>query len=113
MRRYVKPLCWLIITSLILLLIRNYVHFDGVEVMYNVFAALLLFLFGTSMCEHQKTRGDTWLKKMIVMFLFVMTVLLHLHVINIPVVNSVLETIGVTTLVYRLLFIYFGYIFFL
>lgn len=113
MKRYLKPLGWLIVTSLVLLLIRNYVHFDGVNTFYNIVAALLLFVFGTSMCEYHKTRGDTWLKKMIIMFLFVVTILLHLQVINIPVVNSVLETIGVTSLVYRLLFIYFGYIFFL
>ena len=112
MRKNGVPLLFIVVGGFVLSMYRNYLFFPGKETVYAVLEAIFLFILGTQLNDHCKTRGDTWLKKMIIMFLFILFVLNYIRVINISSVNIVLDLIGINTLIYYCLFIYFGYIFF-
>ena len=106
------PFLFIVAGGFLLSLYRNYLFFPGKDVVYSVLVAIFLFILGALMNDHKRTRTDTWLKKMLIMFLFVVFVLNYIGVISISSVNIALDLIGVNTLIYYCLFLYFGYIFF-
>jgi hypothetical protein len=112
MKKYVYPLILLLASSVLLMLIRTYTSFEGKEALLNILTLLLLFSFGASLNDHHKTREDTWLKKMIIMVVFVLVALVYLNILNISFLNTAFSFLGFTSVIYHMLFIYFGYIFF-
>lgn len=112
MRKYGLPFLILIAGSFLLGLAREYIYFSFKEELLTVLTALLLFGFGAALNDHRKTRGDTWLKKMIIMFLFIVFLLIYMGVIRFNFITVALSTLGFTNVIWYMLFIYFGYIFF-
>lgn len=112
MKKYGLPFLILIGGSFLIQLVRNYIFVSFKSTLISILTAILLFGFGISLHERKRKSGDTWLKKMIIMFVYVVFLLIYLGTINIPVINSTLETIGFTSVVYYMLFIYLGFVFF-
>ncbi len=112
MRKYGLPFLILLLGSFGLQLVREYVYVSFKETLLAILTALLLFIFGASLNDHKKTRNDTWLKKMLIMFVYIAFILIYLNVIRIDAISVAMATIGFTNVIYYMLFIYFGYIFF-
>ena len=112
MKKYGLPFLILIVGSFLIQLVRNYIFVSFKAVLISVLTAILLFGFGISLHNHKRKKGDTWLKKMLIMFVYVVFVLMYLGTISIPVIDSALETIGFTNVAYYMLFIYLGFVFF-
>ena len=112
MKKYGLPFLIIIISAFISEMIRQYVYFSFKAGFLAVVLAILLFAFGASLNDHRKTRGDTWLKKMIIMFLFVVFVLLQLRVVHFDFIDIAFSTIGFTDMIYYMMYVYLGYVFF-
>ena len=112
MRKYGLPLLILFVSSFLLEIIRQYVYVSFKAGFLTVILAILLFAFGASLNDHRKTRGDTWLKKMIFMFIFVIFVLLQMRVVHFDFIDIAFSTIGFTDVIYQMMYIYLGYVFF-
>ncbi len=112
MKKYGLPFIILVVGSFLLHLIRENVSFTGKDTLLAVLMAVLAFMFGACLNSSHSSRGDTWVKKMIVMFLFIFMVLVYLNVIRIGVINQVLGFIGFTDKLYCLLFVWLGFLFF-
>ena len=111
-KKYLVPFLAIILSSLVLTLVRSFVFLENKDVLVTIVTAIVMFLYGTTLNDHVRSKNDTWLKKMIIMALFVVALLINAGVINIPTVNKVLQTAGVVTAVWYMLFIYLGYLFF-
>ncbi len=112
MKKYGVPFLILVIGSFLLHLIRANVSFSGKDTLLTVLLAVLAFVFGACLNGSKGSRGDTWVKKMIVMFIFIFMVLVYMGIVRIPVLNQALNFIGVTSSIYLLLFVWLGFLFF-
>lgn len=112
MKKYLFPFLIMIAGTVVISLIRRYFSFSGIGTLLTVLTIVLEFVFGASLNDHRTTKGDTWIKKMLVMMLAVAVVLYYMHVIRIPAVDHALGLIGFTDTAFCLLFIWLGYLFF-
>ena len=112
MKKYGIPFLIIIVASFLMSLIRKHLYVQGLETFLTVLTIVLAFVFGASLNDHRSTRGDTWLKKMIIMFLFVLVALIYFGVINVTFINHAFSFLGFTNIIYYFLFIWFGYLFF-
>ena len=89
-----------------------YLTFESKQLVGNILWTLLLFIFGATLNDHPKKGGDTWIRKFAVTIVYVLVLLQFLGIFKIAVINNALAAIGVNSIVYYMLFIYFGYLFF-
>lgn len=112
MKRYGVPLIVIVVGSLVLFAFRNYLSIPNMNTIYNVLIACLLFMYGVYLNGYKSKKGDTWIKKFIIMALFILLLLNQLGVLYVAMISKVLNMIGATSLIYYMLYIYLGYIFF-
>ena len=105
------PFLVLVAGSFMLHLIRTRVSFSGKETLLTVLTAVLAFVFGACM-NARSSKGDTWIRKMIVMFLFILMILIYLGIVRIDAVSLALNSVGFTDMMYCLLFVWLGFLFF-
>jgi len=111
MKRYGIPLLVIIIGCLMLFGIRNYIFFSFKDSALVILSALLLFVLGISMSNRSK-KSNGWLKKVVILTLMVLMVLIELGVLRISFLSMIFSKIGSVTLIFSMLYIYFGFIFF-
>lgn len=112
MKKYILPFLIIIGGSFLLNIIRKSVSIPSVDVLITVLSVILAFVLGASLNDRRSTRGDSWLRKMIIMFLFIAFVLFYLGVIKAGFLNEAFKYLGFTDIIYYFLFIWFGYLFF-
>ena len=112
MKKYGIPFILIIAGSFILYLIRTYISFAGKDTLLAVLTAVMAFIFGATLNSSHSSRGDTWIKKMIVMFLFIFFLLIYMGVVRINLITQALNFIGFNSTMYFFLFVWFGFLFF-
>ncbi len=109
MKRYGIPLIVILLGSLILSLIQRYFPVSGTMIYF--LKAMLLFIFGVYLSTYSK-KSSGWVKKFVVAGLFVLVLLFDLGLIKVAVFNRILSFVGINSIIYAMIYIYFGYIFF-
>jgi len=109
MKRYGIPLIVIFVGSFVLSLIDKYLPFSNTVIYF--LKAMLLFIFGVYLSTYSK-KSSGWVKKFIVAGLFVLVLLFDLGFIRIPLFNKILSFVGFNSIIYAMIYIYFGYIFF-
>lgn len=112
MKKYGLPFIVIVISSLVLYAARTYLALQSIDTVMAILTAFALFVFGVYLNQYKSKRNDTWVKKFIVMGLFLLLLLIQTGYINIVIINQFLRIIKATSVVYYMLYIYFGYIFF-
>ena len=113
MKRYGIPLLTLILGYAAYYLLRHYYSFAYSKEILTIAAALVLFAFGISMSTRSKNRS-TWVKKTVVIVLFVVLIAGQLDLIKgveqLSLILAKLRLHG--TMLFEMLYIYLGFIFF-
>ena len=109
MKRYGLPLFVILIGSFILSLIQRYFPAGGTMVYF--LKAMLLFIFGVYLSTYSR-KSSGWVKKFFVAGVFILVLLFDLGLIRVALLSRILSFVGVNSIIYAMLYIYFGYIFF-
>ncbi len=112
MRRYGIPLIVIIISSIGLYLFKNYAFFTYKGTMTVILTALALFIYGIYLNIGKSKKSDTWIKKFIVFSFFILLIMMQLGLFRIRFISIFLDIIGADNLIYSMLYIYLGFIFF-
>lgn len=112
MKRYGIPLIVIIISSISLYLFGNYAFFAGKETVTVILTALSLFIFGIYLNITKSRKSDSWIKKFIVFSVFILLIVMQLGLFSIKFISVFLNMIGANYLIYCMLYIYLGFIFF-
>ncbi|MGI6509662.1 MAG: hypothetical protein ACOX1L_03625 [Erysipelotrichaceae bacterium] len=109
MKRYGIPLIVILAGSLLLSLIQRYFPVSSTFIYF--LKAMLLFIFGVYLSTYSK-KSSGWIKKFVVAGLFVLVLLFDLGLIRVAVFSRILSFVGINSIIYAMIYIYFGYIFF-
>lgn len=109
MKRYGIPLIVIFVGSFVLSLLQKYFPISSTVIYF--LKAMLLFIFGVYLSTYSK-KSSGWVKKFVVAGLFILVLLFDLGYIQVPIFSNVLAFIGVNSIIYAMIYIYFGYIFF-
>ncbi|MGI6608585.1 MAG: hypothetical protein ACOX1F_06420 [Erysipelotrichaceae bacterium] len=109
MKRYGIPLIVIFAGSFVLSLVDRYLPLSS-EFIYFL-KAILLFVFGVYLSTYSK-KSSGWVKKFVVAGLFVIVLLFDLGLIKVALISRILSFIGVNSIFYAMIYIYFGFIFF-
>lgn len=112
MKKYGWPLITILLGSFIIKLVKDYIFVSFSNILVTVLISLLLFIFGAVCNQHHSHGGADWIKKFIIAALYVFLVIIQLGVFSWPALQMVFSTLGVTSIIYYLFYIYLGYIFF-
>lgn len=109
MKRYGIPLIVIFAGSFVLSLLDRYLPLDGTVIYF--LKAMLLFIYGVYLSTSSR-KSSGWVKKFVVAGLFVLVLLFDLGLIRVALLSRILSFVGVNSIIYAMLYIYFGYIFF-
>jgi len=113
MKKYGIPLIVIIVSSLLMYAVRKYINLEicTSELVQAVLSAGSLFVLGVYL-NGNKGRKDTWIKKFIVMAVFILLFLNETGWYIVPFLNDFMYMIGAKKVIYYMLYVYLGYIFF-
>ncbi|HQB32724.1 MAG TPA: hypothetical protein PLI19_05270 [Erysipelotrichaceae bacterium] len=109
MKRYGIPLIVIFAGSFVLSLLDRYLPLDSTVIYF--LKAMLLFIYGVYLSTRSR-KSSGWVKKFVVAGLFVLVLLFDLGLIRVALLSRILSFVGVNSIIYAMLYIYFGYIFF-
>ena len=109
MKRYGIPLIVIFVGAFVISLTASYLPLSGAVIYF--LKALLLLIFGVYLSPYSR-RSSNWPKKIVVAGLFVLVLLFDLGLIQVALLSRILSFVGFNSIVYAMLYIYFGYIFF-
>ncbi len=111
-KRYLLPLLVLLILSIGLrwleLILTGHVGF----IILTILRSLLLFWFGLTLNHAHRRRNETWLRKVIISFVFIFFLVWDLGYIMIPELKNFFDNIGLYGYIVYLIYIYCGWAFF-
>lgn len=111
-KKYIMPIIVLLIMSVGLrwldLIITGQIGF----IIITVLRALLLFWFGLTLNVTHRRRNETWLRKVIISFVFIFFLVWDLGYIMIPELKSFFDSIGLYGYIVYLIYTYCGWAFF-
>ncbi len=111
MKRYGIPLLTMLVGYLAYHLTSAYApaayHVQAV----GIVTAAALFALGVSMSTRSKN-SSTWVKKTAIIAAVVFLVCFQLHLISVPEISNFIRKFGVSSFLYDMLYVYFGFIFF-
>ncbi|MPM46294.1 hypothetical protein SDC9_92992 [bioreactor metagenome] len=105
--KYGLPLLIVIIGGWLIRLLNQYLN-NGV--ILTVIIALLLFAFGISI--QPKRRYKTWLKKLLIAFIFIYLILFDLGYFRFRFLVQVFDWLAIEQLEFNLLYLFLGWLFF-
>ncbi|MGN1398695.1 MAG: amino acid permease [Erysipelotrichaceae bacterium] len=112
MKRYGYPLIVIVLASLLLYLFRTYVSVSDQYTIYIILESLALFIFGVYLNGYKSRKSNGWVKKFIVFFAFMLLVFMQLGIFELKIISVVLSFIRANSIIYFMLYVYLGYIFF-
>lgn len=110
LKSYVYPLLVLIIGGLFLKFLNLYLTMTNKALIIAIVLALLCFAFGISLFPYKRSKG--WIKKMLVVFIFVFLLYWDLGYLHFKQVQDVISLLGINDLIFKLLYVYLGWTFF-
>ncbi len=111
MKRYGIPLLTLLVGYLAYHLAGIYTPAAYHVQVVGIVSAAALFALGVSMSTRSKN-NSTWVKKTAIIAAVVFLVCFQLHLIRVPEISSFINKFGVSSFLYYMLYVYFGFIFF-
>ena len=112
MKRYGYPLIVIVLASLILYLFRTYVSVTDQYTIYTILQNISLFIFGVYLNGYKGRKSNSWVKKFIVFFVFLILTFMQLSIFELSIISFVLSFIKANSFIYLMLYVYLGYIFF-
>ena len=111
MKKFLTSLFIIVISAWLVRFEISFLTGEAQDVIVNLTIALSLFGLGISFQTHHKTR--TWVKKLIISFLFLFLVIWDLGYIDVVGLNSIFDVLGLEyQFVLYMFYIFFGYLFF-
>lgn len=110
-QRYGIPIAIMIGGGWLLRLIRYLFTGSTEHTLVIIATAILLFSFGMNLSQHKK-RNHTWIKKVLVSFLFLFLLLWDLGYFILPQIKAVMNFLAIEGVVISMLYIYCGWTFF-
>ena len=110
MKKYGVPLVVVVIGSLFLYIINTYVQLVFKSQVMTVLTSFVLFLFGFYLNGAKRGRSGA-LRRVIVIILYLALLVVQTGLINLNFLEIVLSEIGATSVVFYMLYFYFGYIY--
>ena len=111
-RRYILPLLLLLALSLGLRWLGLILTGDVGNALLIILRAVLLFSFGMSLNIAKRRRYESWVKKVIVSFVFIFFLVWDLGYVMIPELKTIFDLMGLSGYIVYLIYIYCGYVFF-
>ena len=111
-RRYILPLLLLLALSLGLRWLGVILSGHLGNALLIILRAVLLFSFGMSLNIAKRRRYESWLKKVIVSFVFIFFLVWDMGYVMIPELKQIFNWLGLYGYIVYLIYIYCGYIFF-
>ena len=111
-RRYILPLLLLLALSLGLRWLSLVLTGSLGQALLIILRAVLLFSFGISLNIAKRRRYESWLKKVIVSFVFIFFLVWDLGYVMIPELKTIFDWLGLNGYIVYLIYIYCGYVFF-
>ncbi len=107
---YGKPLITIGVSGLIYGVVSMLVPNNQADVILTFFKACICFAFGISLYQYKRSR--TWVKKVVISFIFVFLLLHDMGYEIIPVLISILTTLKIKGFLLNLIYIFLGWTFF-
>lgn len=107
---YGKPLITLGVSGIIYALISAIVPSSQSDVVLTFFRACICFAFGISLYQYRKSK--TWVKKLIVAFLFVFLMLTDMGYDILPQLINILTLLKIKGFLLNLIYVFLGWTFF-
>ncbi len=111
-RKYLLPLAILLVLSVGLRWLDPLLNGQIGEAIIIILRACLLFMFGLSLNVAKKRRYETWVRKVIISFVFIFFLVWDLGYIMIPELKTAFNYIGLYGYIVYLVYIYCGWSFF-
>ena len=111
-RKYFLPLAIILILAVGLRWLDPLLNGELGNALIIVLRAVLLFGFGLSLNISKKRRYETWLRKVIISFVFIFFLVWDLGYIMIPELKRFFDYLGLTGYIVYLIYIYCGWSFF-
>lgn len=111
-RRYGLPFCIMIGSGLLVRLLNTYLIGDVRFTLVSITTALALFCFGMSLNVHKKRRTESWIKKLLISFVFLFFMLWSLGYILFPELKTFFSFLGIEGFVIYMVYAYCGWAFF-
>jgi uncharacterized membrane protein YGL010W len=110
MKKYTAPIA-IIMTLALLVRFLETVFYGHMSFVVTIIRAMLLFYFGIVLSKSRR-RSQTWVKKVVVIFIFALLIVVEMGVFEMPDVYRLMETLGIYGNIIYLIYIYCGYLFF-
>ena len=108
--KYGYPLLVMIIGGWLVKIENMFIQGSAHHLLVTLTLAIAMFAFG--ICLQPKHKNNTWFKKLVVSFVFLLLVLVDLGYVVIPIVGEILNYLAVSGVIYYLFYIYLGWLFF-
>lgn len=107
---YGKPLITLSISGIIYALISMLVPASQSDVVLTFFRACICFIFGINLYQYRRTK--TWVKKLIVSFIFMFLMLIDMGYDIFPQLINILNILKIKGFLLNLIYVFLGWTFF-
>ena len=111
-KKYLLPLALILCLALGLRWLEPLLDGRLGEMIIIILRACLLFGFGLSLNCGKRKRYETWVRKVIISFIFIFFLVWDLGLVMIPELRAVFSSIGISGYIIYLIYIYCGWSFF-
>ncbi len=108
--KYLTPVLVIVIGGWLVRLENMFLHGSAQHLLSVCTLAFALFGFGISL--QTRRNNKTWVKKLIVSFVFLFFLLLDLGYLNLPLVSGILYYLAADGIFYKLIYVLCGWLFF-